>query len=365
MGGTLNACTSREHTMYVSKVFKDDVEKAVNILSDIIQNSQYKELDIAYERGVVLREMDEVYKQVQEFAMDHLHELAFRDSPYSQTILGPEENIRSFNRDSIVEYVNSYYTADRIVVVGTGAVEHDYLCEMVEKYFTSRPEKSAVADEKEPVKFYGGIKNFIKDISTNNTILLGYEGPQWTHEDLIPALLVQTMQGQFDKNSGVSKYLFSRLARTGSLHDCETISPFITSYNRTGIIGCNFSTKSRNLAPLMKAILSEHVNYHLSFTDEEIERAKHKLKANYAIAGYDDVVASCEETGRQVLSFGRRVTLDEITATIESLTTEKMREVCHRRFVNVSPAVITVGVDASLEIPDYDHIRAWTGEFLG
>lgn len=37
MGGHLNAYTSREQTVYYAKVFKKDVERAMDILSDILQ----------------------------------------------------------------------------------------------------------------------------------------------------------------------------------------------------------------------------------------------------------------------------------------------------------------------------------------
>ena len=53
MGGHLNAYTSREHTVYYAKVFKDNVPKAMEILSDILLNSNLDEGDIKRERGVV------------------------------------------------------------------------------------------------------------------------------------------------------------------------------------------------------------------------------------------------------------------------------------------------------------------------
>lgn len=60
MGGHLNAYTSRESTCYFAKVMKQDVEKSVDILSDIIQNPVFDERAIEMERNVILREMEEV-----------------------------------------------------------------------------------------------------------------------------------------------------------------------------------------------------------------------------------------------------------------------------------------------------------------
>lgn len=60
MGGHLNAYTSREQTCYYAKVVKKDVAKAVDILADILQNSDLEEKAVERERDVILREMQEV-----------------------------------------------------------------------------------------------------------------------------------------------------------------------------------------------------------------------------------------------------------------------------------------------------------------
>ncbi|MFS7992854.1 putative peptidase M16, zinc-binding, metalloenzyme, LuxS/M16 peptidase [Helianthus anomalus] len=59
MGGHLNAYTSREQTTYYAKVMGSDAPKALDILSDILQNSTFDERLINRERGVILREMEE------------------------------------------------------------------------------------------------------------------------------------------------------------------------------------------------------------------------------------------------------------------------------------------------------------------
>jgi processing peptidase subunit beta len=133
MGGHLNAYTSREQTVYYAKVFKQDVPKALEILSDILTNSLLDTAAIDRERDVILREMEEVNKQYDEAILDHLHETAFMGTGLGRTILGPEENIRKLKRDDLVNYINTHYTADRFVVAGAGAVDHKQLVELSEK----------------------------------------------------------------------------------------------------------------------------------------------------------------------------------------------------------------------------------------
>eukprot|EP00965_Chrysotila_dentata_P211833 6186666-Pleurochrysis_carterae.AAC.2 len=71
--------------------------------------------------------MEEVDKNLEEVIFDRLHEVAFVGTPLSRTILGPVENIKSITSDDIVRFVKTHYTAPRMVVAASGAVDHDEL----------------------------------------------------------------------------------------------------------------------------------------------------------------------------------------------------------------------------------------------
>ncbi|KAK6010485.1 peptidase, M16 family [Ostertagia ostertagi] len=65
IGAHLNAYTSREQTVYYAKCFSTDLEQSVDILSDILLNSNLNSRDIEAERSVILREMQEVEQNFQ------------------------------------------------------------------------------------------------------------------------------------------------------------------------------------------------------------------------------------------------------------------------------------------------------------
>lgn len=115
IGAHLNAYTSREQTVFYAKCLAQDVPKAVDILSDIIQNSKFGENEIERERGVILREMQEVETNLQEVVFDHLHATAYQGTPLGQTILGPTENIKSLKRDDLLNYIKTNYGPPRYV----------------------------------------------------------------------------------------------------------------------------------------------------------------------------------------------------------------------------------------------------------
>jgi len=78
LGAHLNAYTSREQTVYYAKSFRKDVPRAVELISDILQNSKLEQSAIERERDVILREQEEVEKMNEEVVFDQLHAVAFQ-----------------------------------------------------------------------------------------------------------------------------------------------------------------------------------------------------------------------------------------------------------------------------------------------
>lgn len=93
---------------------------AVDMVADLIQNPTLGKAEIERERGVILREMEEVDQQVEEVIFDHLHSLAYQGTPLGMTILGPTENIQRINQEDLSNYINTHYYAPRIVLAAAG-----------------------------------------------------------------------------------------------------------------------------------------------------------------------------------------------------------------------------------------------------
>lgn len=81
---------------------------AVEILADIIQNSTLGEAEIERERGVILREMQEVETNLQEVVFDYLHATAYQNTALGWTIWGPTEYIKCINHEDILYYTTSH-----------------------------------------------------------------------------------------------------------------------------------------------------------------------------------------------------------------------------------------------------------------
>ena len=101
IGAHLNAYTSREQTVYYAKSFRKDVPVAVDIISDILQNSKLENSAIERERDVILREQQEVDKQLEEVVFDHLHAVAFQGTLHDICVCKLELT-RSFQANLLV-----------------------------------------------------------------------------------------------------------------------------------------------------------------------------------------------------------------------------------------------------------------------
>ena len=234
----------RENTVYYAKSFNSDVPAATNILSDILQNSKLEPQAIERERDVILREQEEVDKQMEEVVFDHLHATAFQGQPLGRTILGPKENIASIQRDDLVSYIKKNYTADRMVLVGAGGVPHQQLVDLAEKHFSSIPAEtpadrsSAYASrQKERPDFIGSEVRIRDDTIPTANIAIAVEGVSWKDDDYFTALVTQAIVGNWDRAMGNSPYLGSKLSTFVHEHKlANSFMSFSTSYSDTGYV---------------------------------------------------------------------------------------------------------------------------------
>jgi processing peptidase subunit beta len=155
LGAQLNAYTSREQTVYYSKCLANDVPKAIEILGDIVQNAKLGEAEIERERGVILREMQEVESNLQEVVFDHLHAIAYQGTPLANTILGPTANIRSINSNDLRCYLDNHYKASRVVVAGAGGVNHEELVKLCEQHLGKLSKWASLYNEPQNFGIFG------------------------------------------------------------------------------------------------------------------------------------------------------------------------------------------------------------------
>lgn len=361
MGAHLNAYTSREQTVYYAKSFRDDVPRAVDILADILQNSKFEASSIDRERDVILREQEEVDKQLEEVVFDHLHATAYQGHPLGYTILGPKKNVLSIKHEHLISYINENYTAERMVLVGAGGVSHQQLVELAEKYFSNLPTSPNPVDigssRGASPKFTGSEVRIRDDTIPTANIAIAVEGVSWKHPDYWTMLVMQAIVGSWDRTMGFASHLSSRLSGIVSKNNlANSFMSFSTSYSDTGLWGIYLVSENLTcLDDLVHFSLKEWSRLSLSVTKPEVERAKAQLKASLLLS-LDGTTAVAEDIGRQIVTCGRRMTPYEIDKHISKITEKDVQRVAQDKLWDADIAISAIG---SIEgLLDYNRICA-------
>ncbi|PWA14648.1 hypothetical protein CCH79_00014359 [Gambusia affinis] len=253
MGAHLNAYTSREQTVYYAKAFSKDLPRAVEILADIIQNSTLGEAEIERERGVILREMQEVETNLQEVVFDYLHATAYQSTALGRTILGPTENIKTINRGDLVEYITTHYKGPRIVLAAAGGVCHQELHSLAKFHFGRLPSRDQGGAPALPLCHFTGSEIRVRDDKMPLAhIAIAVEAVGWSHPDTIPLMVANTLIGNWDRSFGGGVNLSSKLAQMayqGNL--CHSFQSFNTCYTDTGLWGLYMVCEAGTISDMM------------------------------------------------------------------------------------------------------------------
>jgi len=357
LGAHLNAYTSREQTVFYAKCLSGDIGQAVEILSDILQNSKFGQQEIERERGVILREMQEVEMNLQEVVFDHLHSVAYQGTPLGRTILGPTANIKSMTRDDLVTYIQTHYKGPRMVLAGAGGVNHEDLCQLATKHFGKITDKY---DAEIPLDLqcrYTGSDVRVRDDGMPFAhVAIAVEGAGWSNPDNIPLMVANTVIGSWDRSMGGGVNNASPLAHYCAKEGfCTSFQAFNTCYKDTGLWGVYFVSEKMKLQDMVFNIQTEWMRLCNSITDFEVDRAKNALKTNMLLQ-LDGTTAVCEDIGRQMLCYGRRIPPHELEARIDAVDAALVRDVCFNYIYDKCPVVAAVGPIEGL--PDYNEVRS-------
>ena len=378
MGAHLNAYTSREQTVYYAKCLSKDVPKAVEIIADILQNSKFGEAEIERERPVILREMQEVESNLQEVVFDHLHTIAYQGTALGMTILGPSENIKTIQRKDLIHYIDSHYKGPRIVLAGAGGINHDELVKLAEKHFSSFKttyENSEIPILK-PCRFTGSDLKIREDDMPFIYGAIAVEGAGWENPDNIPLMIANTVSffffnhfiqlikffvfctkivGNYDRSQGggnsVASYM-GQVSAEGNL--CVSYQSFNTCYKDTGLWGVYFVADRLKVSEFIEYLQMTWMNLCTSIKKSDVERAKNMLKTNMLLQ-LDGTTPICEDIGRQMLCYGRRIPIPEMEARIDAVNVDTIKKVCSEYIYDNCPAIVGIGPVETF--PDYVNVR--------
>ncbi len=334
VGGVLNAFTGREQTCYYAKFLDEHLEKAVEILFDLINNPTFINSDIEKEKKVILEEI----RDIEDSPGDLIHDLfagaIFGGHPLGRSIMGTRSTVRGMNRSKVLRYIEKFYRPDRIIVAACGNLLHKRLVQLTNKYVDQRIMPEFPDGRKKP-KFKSYRKIYRR--KTNQThICLGLPAKEFTHESRTALLLLNSILG-----GGMSSRLFQRLREDLGL--VYNVFSYLDFFADNGIFGIYLGTDGKNVKKALAAVKKEMDNITRSkLSRTEVEKSKEQLKGNLML-GLENTSNRMNRLARHELLVDRHISLDETITTIDAVKPDEVTEIARDVFQSNQFSAVALG----------------------
>ncbi len=310
VGGHLNAYTSKEYTNFYVKVLKDDIELAVDVLTDIFLNPTFPADEIEKEKSVVIQEI----KMVEDTPDDLIHDLSFRtmwpDHPFGYSILGEIETVGSITKKLLTDYRAHYHTQDNIIIGAVGNIEHERLSALLAEPLSAVAGGAPAGVATWPFSARRAV--FERDIEQVHFII-GFSALPYTHPDRYSQLVLNTVLG-----SGMSSRLFQEVREKRGL--AYSIYSFLSPYRDWGALEVYAGTDAESLDELLETIERELRKLTKKpLPEAELASAKGQIKGNLLLS-LESTDARLGRMAKNEVYFGRRVEAEEIIESIDRVT---------------------------------------------
>lgn len=320
-GGIFNAYTSRDHTVYWMKASAKHILTLFDILSDMVLNSLYKQLEIDREKGVITEEIN-MYEDTPMQKIEIIYEelLYGKDKPLGASIIGTKETVRSLQREDFLAYINTYYKPANTVLAAAGGVEHKKIMALAEKYFAKWQNaktpgyKKAIIAQKQPQVCV------VKKTTEQAHLCFGTHALSLKDKRKYVLSVLSAILG-----NGMSSRLFIDVRERKGL--CYYIRSSANKYQDAG----NFVTQSgvdpKKLKEAVKAVYHQYLKIAKSgvkgISDKEFARAKEFIKG-YFVLSLEDSRAVADFFAGSYLLEGEIRTPQDVLKKIDQVKKEEV-----------------------------------------
>lgn len=320
MGASSNAFTSNEFTGYYAKASKEKISKIIDFVSDMYLNPTFPQKDIDIERGVIIEEINMYEDLPQRKIVDLWQELLYPETPAGRSIIGPKENILSFNRNDFVEYHAQHYVPAKTVVVVGGGINEKEVISQIKSIFGAIENSKAVTRPK------------TKFIQTKPQTLITYKKTDQAH------LIVGFRSfDQYNKKNhalkvaatvlgkGFSSRLFTKMRDELGL--CYYTKAEVDTYTDRGAFIVRSGVTVARAQEALSVIMEEFKKLRdIKIPKEELQKAKDYLIGNFSI-GLETSEDVADYFGFQELLHDEILKPKELIAKIKAVTSEDIQKV--------------------------------------
>jgi predicted Zn-dependent peptidase len=315
LGGSANAFTSRENTCLHATVMDSNLSVLVDLFRDLLANSLFADKEIERERQVILQEIH----MVEDVPDDHIHDLfaplLWGMHPLGKTILGSHEIVAAMDTRKLREYVQKYYTTDKIVVAAAGNVDHDAFVALWQKAFDKFGQTSDPAlTRNEPLLLPASREIYVKPLEQVH-IMLGTYGLSIIDADRFGYLLLNVLLG-----GNMSSRLFQEIREKRGL--AYSIYSYIAPYSDSGYLAIYLGVDRKSVSESLALIAHEiGVLQETPVSETELVNAKDFVKSGLFLS-MENMEAIMTRIARNEMYFGKYIPMAEVIDSIDRVTGE-------------------------------------------
>ena len=347
VGGYVNAYTSKDRTMYYIKVLKEDVELAVDILSDIIQDSIISNEELEKERNVILQELALSLDTPSDIVFDYFSSDSFGEgTPIGRSILGPKENISQMSRDTLNSFMKENYSAKNMIVGASGNIDSKKFFNLVEKYFNKLDSSNKIIKDAKSDYIGSNVNLYEKKDLEQMQFLMGFNG--FGQNDIKQMYQSNVMVNVL--GGGMSSRLFQEIREKRGL--AYSVSSYSDSYLDSGCVVFYADSNVEKVENLIDAFSSVIKSSIENIEEEELERTKKQYQASILMA-QESVSSRVNKLLNSFLSYDRYIQPKEVISYLNEIKTSDLSDMLNDIVVkSESPFTMTLYGDFSKISPD-------------
>lgn len=328
IGGQINAFTSKEYTCYYVKVLDDHINIAVEILSDMFNNSLFKEEDIIKEKSVIFEEIKMYQDSPEDLVYELLSEIMFENTTLAQPILGTEESLKNITREVIVNYFKTHYIPSNIVISLAGNIDSKETLKLLEFYFGNFNKQikntEQINTQKNIYSFERKINGITKETEQLN-MCIGMEGIAIGDDTIYPLYVMNNVFG-----GSMSSRLFQNIREDQGI--AYSVYSHPSSYKETGSFTIYAGLGPQQIYNFVNSVKEdiEDIKQNLISVDE-LYKSKEQLKGNY-ILGLESTSSRMSELGRNELLLNEIHSPKETLRKIDKVDLQQIKYIIDRIF---------------------------------
>jgi predicted Zn-dependent peptidase len=337
LGGSLDAYTSREHTVYQARVLDEHLEVAADVIGDFVFAPLLRPTDLELERKVVLEEIGMVDDTPDDLVFELHGEALWGAHPYGYSILGTRDTVSSLGTGDLEALHRRAYHPRQLVVVAAGNVEHEQLLAILDRTgWTTRDGSRDAPDPVPPPVAQAPARRHVEREGVQTHIVVG--STTVAHEDpRRPAVvLLSSLLG-----GGMSSRMFQRVREElGLAYAVYTFQSFHADVGTHGVyVGTSPETARKALDAIREELAAVAA---AGLPRDEIAMGKSQLKGQLTLSL--ESVSSRMYRCASVELYGEPYrTLDEMLAQIDAVTPEQVAEVARDFFDPARQTVVSLG----------------------